>query len=634
MKQISSRTQSSLGVLLGTFALSGMLEACSSAPPVIESDPLAESDEMADYAAADTLFTLAPEGLPGLAPERTDESLLDKILRSHPGLDDIDVLYQEGTERYLMRELDLAEENFFVLQERIVEARSSDPDSLALLYLDSIERKLGYFADILAEERFFSDSYAPIEQTLNEAFDSLRTRYGLPDFIMPVVAEEPSSLHSELLAIEAPEVDKWIKYFTGNGRDTYQKWLDRRAEIGHVIAEILADEELPPELIYLAMIESGLSARARSRAAAVGYWQFIRSTARNRGLVVNEWLDERRDIEKATRAACRHLKMLHGMFGRWSLAFAAYNAGEYRIQRAIGLQGDPDYWQLRLPRETREYVPKFIAAARLGADPELHGFTLTPQDTLRYDVITLDDAFSLDQVAVSAGVNETTIRNLNPQLIAHCTPPNMSAYSLRVPAGKGPQTMTAVAQIPEGDRLQWRKHRLAKGETLGQLARRYRTSTAAIMELNGISNPRRVRSGRVLTIPFPRGVVPPATIARASGNATVSGRHTVRRGDTLSSVARRYGTTVSKLRDLNNLSGNRIYAGQVLVLSKGNTRAAIKVNESSHDRTRYKVLQGDNLTTIGRRFGVTVSDLLGWNNLPANGRIRAGQMLDIWRPKN
>jgi membrane-bound lytic murein transglycosylase D len=622
------------GAWLGLAAV--LLAACST-PPAVESDPAAaldapgteaELDSMA-YAAVDTVAAADEEEAP-------DETLLAKILRSHPELEEIDHLYVEGGHQYFRRELDAAEDNFLLLKEKVEQAKEAQPDSLALLYLDSMERKLASFVDILAEERFFSDSYAPRELTLTEAYETLRAETAIPDFLLPSPAETASAFERELLMVDNPQVDAWIDYFTTRGRDAYQTWLDQRARVGYVVAQILDDEELPPELIYLAMIESGLKPSAHSRASAVGYWQFVRSTARLRGLVVDDWVDERRDLEKSTRAACRYLKLLHGMFGNWPLALAGYNAGEYRIQRAIGLQGDPDFWDLRLPRETREYVPKFIAAARIGMHAEDYGFELPPDDPLLFDEVQLDDAFSLDQISQATGISESSLRELNPQLVAFCTPPTVKPYSLRVPEGQGDATAAAVAKIPDDQRITWRKHRVRSGETLGQIARRYHTSVSGIMDLNGITDARRVRAGRVLTIPYPRGMDPGDGVVMAAATAQDEHpnavRHKVDKGDTLVSLSRRYGTSVRALRSLNGLHSDRIYEGQVLVVHAGMEPATL-VSETSHVRTQYTVRSGDTVSDIGRRFGVSVRDLLGWNDLPASGSIHPGDVLSIWKPR-
>ena len=617
-------------------AFVAMLAACASTPPETPPLPAEPTAELASYGALDSV----PQAPPPEAPP-ADETLLSKILRSHPDLAELEDLWVQGGSRYADGEFDLAEEYFYVLRERLDTLHEDQPDSMALIYLRSLDRKLDNFVEILAEERFFAESYAPYEQELDDVYDSLRTAYQIPEFLIPKV--ERSTFERELLYVNHPKVDKWIAYFTGRGRGTYETWLERRARVGRIIEEILIEEELPTELLSLAMIESGLSARARSRAAAVGWWQFMRGTARIRGLNVNEWIDERRDIELATRAAARHLKLMYGMFGNWPLALAAYNAGEYRIQRAIGLQGDPDYWELRLPRETREYVPKFIAAARIAADPEKFGFELVPEDRLLYDTVELDDTFSLDQIARSGGFSVDELQGLNPQLIAGVTPPDLGVYRVRVPAGRGEATLAAVQEIPEDQRINWRKHRLRSGETLGALARRYRTTSRAIMELNGITNPRRVRAGRVLTIPYPRGVrvaqadpapAPPQAAEPPSGKKVMSYR--VRSGDTLSTIAENHGLSMRSVRALNGIRGTRIRVGQTLVLHVDDDFQPVNpfaVAEDTHERTEHEVTAGETLTAIGRRYGVDVAALLEWNDLEARSVLRPGMRLSIWRPR-
>lgn len=540
-----------------------------------------------------------------------EETLQQKILRSHPALQPLQELYEEGGEAYLQGELDLAEEYFLVLKGELEAAREASPDSLSLLYLESVDRKLDGFVDILSEERFFAESYAPADEAIEETWAQLRARYELPDFLLPPVAE-PTGL-AKLLAEDRPEVQRWVDRFTGGGRAQFETWLERHAALEPVLGRILEEEGLPRELVALAVIESGLQSSVRSRAAAVGYWQFVRSTAKLRGLRVDEWVDERRDVERSTRAAARHLTLMHNMFRDWSLALAAYNAGEYRIQRAIGLQGDADYWTLRLPRETREYVPKFIAAARILADPAAHGFERPAREGLAYDHLELDGAYSLDQVAEATGIPEPELRELNPQLLVEVTPPG-GDYRLRVPAGRGDEAaQAAVASIPDEQRISWQRHRLRSGETLGQVARRYGTTASAIMELNGIRDARRVRAGRMLTIPF-----------RGGGGAVVAtpsaprDDYRVQRGDTLIDIARQHGTTVTALRRANGLRSDRIHPGQELSLPAPSAGAR-----------EYRVRSGDTLSAIGQRFGVSIRDLARWNGLDPRGVLRPGQTLRV-----
>jgi len=350
-------------------------------------------------------------------------------------------------------------------------------------------------------------------------------------------------------------VEKWLEYFQGRGRTEMSRWLSRSSKYKPMVERILAEHNLPSELFYLAMIESGFNPNAYSRAHAAGMWQFISSRARMHGLRVDWWVDERRDPEKATRAACEYLSDLHDMFGSWELALAGYNSGEGRVARARRKRpGCPDYWCLDLPRETENFVPKFMAALIIGSDPEAHGFTgCEPEPPLTYDTILVDGAFDLDVIAREAGASVETIRDLNPALRRWCTAPSSDATTLRVPVGTGNKCLAGLNAIPEEERVSWQRHRIARGETLWDIARAYGTSVHAVASTNKISNPSRIRAGDYLVIPV--GAV-------ASGGGSGYIEYIVQRGDTISSIARRHGQSTRQVLQTNGLSWHsRIYPG-------------------------------------------------------------------------
>jgi membrane-bound lytic murein transglycosylase D len=358
-------------------------------------------------------------------------------------------------------------------------------------------------------------------------------------------------------------VQKWLDYFTGKGRKDMQRWLSRFPRYRPMIDRILKEEGLPPELFYLAVIESGLNPNAYSRAHAAGMWQFISSRARLHGLRVDWWVDERRDPEKATRAACEYLKELYERFGSWELALAGYNSGEGRVERAQRKRpGCPDYWCLDLPRETENFVPKFMSAVMIGSDPEAFGFE-PPGDAepLVYDTIEIKDAVDLQVVADAAGSTYDSVKKLNPALRRWCTPPGNDPATVRVPSGTADRCVAAIAAIPPEDRVTWRRHRVSRGETLSGIAKAYGTSITAIASVNEIRNPHSIRSGSYIVIP----IGPGADSAGDYAELPESISYRVRRGDTISSIAKRHGKSTRDVLRWNGLAWNsRIYPGDLI----------------------------------------------------------------------
>lgn len=472
--------------------------------------------------------------------------------------------------------------------------------------------------------------------------------------------------------VDNPRIDFWLTYFTGSGRERFERAIYRMQLHRPTVQHILDEKDLPQELIVIALIESGFATRAVSRARAVGPWQFIGGTARRYNLRVNWWYDERRDMVASTYAAGNYLKDLYDIWGDWYLAFAAYNCGEYRVARQIARQKTENFWQLDLPLQTERYVPKFLAALYILRDPQKYGFSIPSVEPIRYDVVTVSEATDLDVLARCAGTTSDVIKDLNPQFRRGATPPNMEIH-VRVPQGAGDMCTAALAQLPAKDRVAWKEHRVKRGETLSLIAGRYGTSVEAVRDANGLKRRSMLQIGQTLMIPVsgvtaspdlanskPAYMNPTAGVdkdaltryaQRASAayvvpSGTKKITHTVRRGDTLSEIAAMYHTSAARIRGWNNLSRRRhIYPGQKLAVyvsesyqqaevrdTATTTTNVVVADESRFEKTRHVVERGQSLYSIGHQYNVSVQDLMSWNGL-SRSNIRPGDVLVIWTPR-
>jgi membrane-bound lytic murein transglycosylase D len=305
--------------------------------------------------------------------------------------------------------------------------------------------------------------------------------------------------------VENDRVRYFCNYFSGRLRGWFESALARSGRYIPMMAETLQEAGLPEDLVYLSLIESGFSTAAVSKAKAVGPWQFIRATGLRYGLRIDGWVDERRDPVKSTRAAAAYLKDLHEQFGEWFLAAAAYNAGEGKVERAIQRSQTNDFWSLSrrrtiLKQETRNYVPKFIAAALIAGAPEKYGFgDLTYDEPMEYEEVVTHRPLSLTTVAVLAGTTTDKIKELNPALLRSITPPSETGFSLRVPAGAGETFTQAYTGRFDSTGVKVITHKVKRGETLTSIAKRYGQKTAQLMELNDLKKST-LRLGQELVI--------------------------------------------------------------------------------------------------------------------------------------
>jgi membrane-bound lytic murein transglycosylase D len=431
-----------------------------------------------------------------------------------------------------------------------------------------------------------------------------------------------------------------IHFFQTRGKTTYETWMKRAGRFRDLILDILGQESMPEDLLYVSMIESGFNPYAYSRAQAVGLWQFIESTGRLQGLNRDSWVDERRDPVKATRAAAQHLADLYGEFQDWRLALAAYNAGRGRVSRAIEQAGTRDFWQLDLPRETANYVPLFMAAAVISKDLDFFGFEpVKPDPPFSFDEVVLPPEMphvDLRTAAKSLGITADILRDLNPELRQHITPPhsNKSPYRLRVPKGRAQAFFEHYTSQPPVKQIAVRQYRVKARDSLSAIARKFGVTSQQIARASNLKNPNRLHPGQILYIP---GKGEEEEVAAAPVAASQQKVYTVHPGDTLDRIAVRHQVAVRDLMRWNRLRSTRIHIGDRLVVhvprssQRSKTADASKSGPAADGPKYHKVRPGESLLKVARMYGVSTAELQRWNALP-KPIAHAGQRLLVVPP--
>ena len=517
--------------------------------------------------------------------------------------------------------------------------RSTGPDVFVCDHLDTLEHR----AIVLNHHIVKEEAETEWRDLMTSVIDSIGQNH---------VVEE------EIEVVINWRTEHWLNYFQGKGRRHFHRWLERVEMYRDIIEPILVEQELPRDLLFLAVIESGLNLDARSSVKATGPWQFMAGTGRLFGLRINWWIDERKDIVAATYAAANYLKYLHGLFGRWDLALAGYNAGEYRVAGAISRQKTDDYWRLRLPTQTKWFVPKFMAALTIGRDPAAYGFKIGKIEPVTFDMVTIDRSTDLKHVSRGADCTITRLKKLNPALKRWATPPGME-IDLKVPEGKGDAVLAVLSNIPPDERVSWHRHKVRRGETLSRISSKYEISQAELKKINGIKNAHKIREGTILLIPVKDSgeVAAVASKPKYKESPNLPSKinvkkysppknyektvYTVRDGDTLSEIAERYHVGLSKVRKWNNLRySSTIHPGQSLVIylpSGSNTQVAS--SGGRHDdpkqmegkkKVYHTVRKGETLSSISRRYRTRVSDILAWNSSVKKDLVFPGDRLMIW----
>lgn len=451
----------------------------------------------------------------------------------------------------------------------------------------------------------------------------------LPKFDIPIVIND--------------RVIAWIDYFQGPGRNHFARYLARSGRYVPQMQTVLKKYALPQDLVYLALIESGFSAKAYSRARAAGHWQFIHGTGKYYGLEINNWKDERRDPEDSTVAAAKYLRDLFDEFGDWHLAMAAYNAGEGKIANAIRRNGTRNFWELierdrhYLRAETKDYVPKFIAAAIIAKSPERFGFGDVVYDKpIESENSVVSTPTDLQVIAKCAGVSTDIIEDLNPELTRGSTPPNSSNYTIRLPKGTARRFEIAYAKIPESERLLAVRHVVKRGESIGKIARRHGVSVREILAANELRSLSSIKRGMVLVIPTGGAAREQAKYLIAREGDRVPGKlikYRVKKGETLGMIAENFGVDKASLKKWNRIKTNRVHAGQVLKVYSSEKGTAVIASQKKIPKgtpRSYIVRRGDSWSRVAQKNGVSINELKLWNQKFARKDLMAGTRLRVY----
>lgn len=487
--------------------------------------------------------------------------------------------------------------------------------------------------------------------------------------VATAAADEPEIQYDFPITINA-EVEFFLDRFQNSQPKMFRRWLERSGRYVPMIEEELAKAGMPLDLAYLPMIESGYRLTAYSRARAVGPWQFIRGTGKRHGLAINNYVDERRDPIKATKAAIKYLSKLYEEFNSWELATAGYNAGEGRIRKAIRKTGSTDFWVLakskHLKKETKYYVPKLAAAIIIARNPEKYGFSdIAYDEPLAFETIKVPRWTTMQAISVAANEPLEDIRNLNRQLRRAITPPGSKYYTIKVPVGKKELTTERLPRVKAIVTTGYKTHTIRRGDTVSRICRKYNINKKTLLQANNLRSTE-LKAGKRLRIPY-RTTAHKLVSKKDMMTAQLSPAdalpenlliHKVQPGETISELSRRYNAPVHMIAAWNGLHNlNSIRAGQQLAfylsdsdnvqkqqLASLSKKRPAKVQEPVHTKfindselldqrigsgrlTYYHVRGGDSLWTIARRFQTTPEKIRRWNNIEGNKIIPGRKLL-------
>lgn len=513
-------------------------------------------------------------------------------------------------------------------------------DLLPVSYLDSVPQSIGHLV-----------SRYQVNELINNMDSGLVESSKFPTdcgdgtiYNIPIVYNR--RVHQAIKALTTPQREQ-----------TMNRLMTRAHFYRPFMVEMFTKAGLPSDLTYLPLLESAFNPKAYSPAHASGLWQFIPSTGSMYKMRDNYWVDERRDPIKATAAAIAYLTRLHRMFSDWHLALASYNTGEGRVSRHIAKTGAKNYWQLDLSRETMNYVPLFIAYQVIGKNPQCFGYKVdTTVVPFNFDTVKVSDCIDLQKIADVVSISFDSLKTINPHIKHWCTPPNMNDVNLYLPYGKGSKFKTFYASLTDKEKIIWHRYLVKNGDSLDKIAKRFNVSEELLASSNKMSGSS-LAVGRYIVIPIPASEKIPAeesdvetfsadtlsgsmqapqyTTVKQSVTKTVKKVHTIKRGETLSSIARKYSVSVKDLAQWNKISTSKtISTGKhlkIFKMEKTTVTVKKKVSGSSSvsktaiisnaERQYYTVLDGEGIQTVAEKIGVTSAQLIEWNNLEASNPV-------------
>ena len=410
---------------------------------------------------------------------------------------------------------------------------------------------------------------------------------------------------------------------------SYLKTVFARAEpFIYYVTEQLDQAGLPLELALLPIVESTYDPLAYSHSHAVGLWQFIPSTAASLGLRRDRWYDGRRDVIYSTQASITYLKQLNNRFDQdWLLALAAYNSGQGYVSKSIKRNRkagkDTDFWSISLPRETRNYVPQLLALASLVRDPQEYGLELPAMPNEPYfEIVEISSQIDLGNVIALTDVELADFTRLNPAYRRALTPPQ-GTHSLLLPVGTAQPLRDLLATTDPKTWVPHTEYAVMSGDTLSEIALRFEIPTAWLRERNKLKNDQ-LRIGQILLIPHAGNNA--NYQASSKSGATEPNYYTVRRGDSLWSIAKQFNTSIKRLRETNKLSSHTLQVNDRLVVgSKTADLASENVRKLS-----YRVKRGDSLSLIASKFDIAIRDITRWNKISRNALLQPGQRLTLF----